>query len=270
MLTTPELGEYLAEIRSQVCTHCVERLPGAPPCEPLGKLCGVEQHLPELIDAIHSVHSEVLAPYRNASQLRICAHCSFRHSEVCPCPMDYLHVLIVQAVETVDARHELLAIGGNRAVRSDATTVVSPGLAEVRRLYEQGVGGWTGCDWPTKLGRLQLNLNGWTAAKTTEKVAEVEDSEKADWQNAADWLGKVEAAARNAESEAALAVRSAEAGDWLEALEHARAALASEFATGRAVRRGSPMTWHRLFLTVEAAVPSQPSQSKLERTASHR
>jgi hypothetical protein len=27
------------------------------------------------------------------------------HSSICPCPMDYLAVLLVQAVENVDARH---------------------------------------------------------------------------------------------------------------------------------------------------------------------
>jgi hypothetical protein len=29
------------------------------------------------------------------------------HTSICPCPMDYLSVLLVQAVEAVDRRHEL-------------------------------------------------------------------------------------------------------------------------------------------------------------------
>ena len=43
--TLIERGEYLAEIRKQVCSRCVERPPGGPPCAPLGKQCGVEMHL---------------------------------------------------------------------------------------------------------------------------------------------------------------------------------------------------------------------------------
>jgi len=57
MLITTELNEYLEEIRSQVCANCVEKPAAGPPCGPLGKMCGVEQHLPELIDAIHDVQA---------------------------------------------------------------------------------------------------------------------------------------------------------------------------------------------------------------------
>src|SRR5262249_47776782 len=53
MLTKRELAEYLNEIRREVCSRCVERPPGGPPCAPLGKQCGIEMHLPELIDAVH-------------------------------------------------------------------------------------------------------------------------------------------------------------------------------------------------------------------------
>ena len=104
MISEAELTEYLDEIREQVCRRCVERPPGGPPCAPLGKQCGVEQHLPELIDAIHGVSSVRIAPYLEKNRDTICTHCGFREASVCPCPMDYLAVLLVQAVETVDAR----------------------------------------------------------------------------------------------------------------------------------------------------------------------
>jgi hypothetical protein len=260
MLTTSELNEYMAEIRSHVCTNCVERRAGGPPCEPLGKLCGVEQHLAPLIDAIHSVRSESVVPYRDASRRQICDHCTFRHSSVCPCPMDYLHVLIVQAVEAVDARHERLAVGRQRLAGLGASAAVSPSVAEIRLLYEKSTGVWTGCDWPTELGKSRLDLNGWTAERARKKETAVMGADQeSDWHAAADWLAKVEQVAQHAEEQAALAVRAASAGEWREALEYAREALASEFATGRAVRRGSTMTWHRLFLTVEAAIPLHPS-----------
>jgi hypothetical protein len=104
MATAAELTEYLDEIRTQVCTHCVERPPGGPPCAPLGKQCGIEMHLPALIDAIHGVNSASIVPYLDNNRRTICEHCTRLHASDCPCPMDYLAVLLVQAVETVDAR----------------------------------------------------------------------------------------------------------------------------------------------------------------------
>ena len=42
MITETELDEYQDEIRNVVCSRCVERPPGGPPCAPLGKECGIE------------------------------------------------------------------------------------------------------------------------------------------------------------------------------------------------------------------------------------
>jgi hypothetical protein len=106
MLTEVELTEYLDEIRKQVCSRCVERPPGGPPCAPLGKQCGIEMHLPQLIDSIRAVHSDSIAPYLESNRQRICETCPQLHGDDCPCPMDYLAVLVVEAVETVDRRHD--------------------------------------------------------------------------------------------------------------------------------------------------------------------
>lgn len=104
MIAAPVLEEYLEEIRKEVCSRCVTKPNAGPPCAPLGKDCGVELHLPELIESIRQVHSPLIDPYRERNRNEICAHCSFLHSSICPCPMDYLSVLLVQAVETVDER----------------------------------------------------------------------------------------------------------------------------------------------------------------------
>src|SRR6266700_998449 len=104
MVSEPVLAEYLAEIRNEVCSHCVERPAGGPPCAPLGKQCGVEMHLPQLIDAIHEVKSPLIQPYLEHNRSVICQKCPFLHDSMCPCPMDYLSILLVQAVETVDQR----------------------------------------------------------------------------------------------------------------------------------------------------------------------
>jgi len=106
MVSEAKLGEYMNEIRTHVCSRCIERPPGGPPCAPLGKECGIEMHLPKLIDEIHGVHSVSIAPYLENNRNHICENCALHHSSVCPCPMDYLAVLLVEAVETVDRRHE--------------------------------------------------------------------------------------------------------------------------------------------------------------------
>ncbi len=99
------IEEYLDEIRKQVCSHCIERPPGGPPCLPLGKVCGIETHLPAYLEAIHAANSSVIDPYLDNIHGGVCSHCSRHDCEGCPCPMEYLIGLLVQAVETVDQRH---------------------------------------------------------------------------------------------------------------------------------------------------------------------
>jgi hypothetical protein len=106
MVSKPELAEYMDEVREQVCSRCVERPPNGPPCAALDKQCGIEMHLPQIIDAIHQVRSDWIAPYLEHNRKRICETCTLNHSSLCPCPMDYLAVLLVQAVETVKERIE--------------------------------------------------------------------------------------------------------------------------------------------------------------------
>jgi len=106
MVAEPELSEYLDEIRREVCSHCIERPPGGPPCAPLGKKCGIELHLPELIDVVHEVRSDSIVPYLLNNRHKICERCALLNSSACPCPMDNLAVLLVQSIEAVDRRRE--------------------------------------------------------------------------------------------------------------------------------------------------------------------
>lgn len=104
MMTKAEYAEYLDEIRSEVCSRCVEKPEGGPPCAPLGKMCGVELHLENLVEAVHGVSSRRIEPYVDHNRDEICQNCAFLHSEHCPCPMETLAVLVVEAVEMVDER----------------------------------------------------------------------------------------------------------------------------------------------------------------------
>ena len=104
MFTQSELDEYLAEIRQQVCSRCVERPPGGPPCAPHGKRCGVELHLAELVDLAHATHSRAMDPYIEGFHRDICAHCAQLDTKHCPCALDSLLLLAIEAIETVDER----------------------------------------------------------------------------------------------------------------------------------------------------------------------
>lgn len=99
-----ELPEYMKEIRDYVCSRCVERPAGGPPCAPLGKVCGVELHLPQLIESVRKVHSHRIDPYLDHNRDEVCSRCPFLHADCCPCPMDTLAVLVVEAIEEVDQR----------------------------------------------------------------------------------------------------------------------------------------------------------------------
>jgi hypothetical protein len=250
MLAEAELDEYLQEIRKQVCARCIERPEGGPPCAPLGKQCGIEMHLSQLIDTIHQIQSDSIAPYLTNNRCKICQHCSELNGPECPCPMDYLAVLLVGAVEDVDRRHEKKAILREALLPRG---INRPGLDEVVRTFEEGFGQWTGCDWHTRFGMSGLDLEGWTAETARRKCSEVVGSEAwEEWKAATAWLAEVECEAHMAEAHATMTVVAANAGDWKGALEHARMARVIEFNTRRPLHSAT-FTWHPLYQAVEAA-----------------
>jgi hypothetical protein len=250
MIAEAELQEYFEEMRQHVCTRCVERPAGGPPCAPLGKNCGVEMHLPQLVESIRSVHSDAIEPYLEHNRRDICAHCDYLHSSICPCPMDYLSVLVVEAVEAVDRR---------RREREEIRAAPAPaeqaiGAEVVRAAYRRATGTWVGCDWSTTFGETCLDLGGWTSAAAEGMAAETEaEQARADWSAAVGWLTQIERAAREAEAHAAAAVEAAEADDWRRAREHAERAWALEFSTGRPIWHSFPFAWQDLHRVVETA-----------------
>jgi len=247
-----ELAEYLTEMRASVCSRCVERPPGGPPCEPLGKNCGVELHLPELIDSIHQVHSNLLGPYLDHNRAEICEKCTFLHSSICPCPMDYLSALVVEAVETVDERRACGRFAGD-AAKASPPQQSRAGLAEVRQAYREGMGTWKGCDWPTRFGKTGLDLQGWRAIEAGSMAETSVGPVAEDWLAAARWLALIEEHAKQAEASAAAAVAVAEDGNWSAAVQFAERAWAFEFATGRAMWHSFPLAWQRLLRAAKVA-----------------
>ncbi len=104
MYTYAERLEYLAELRDKVCSHCIEKPPGGPPCGPLGKRCGLEINLEQFIDATRAVHARSMEPYIESHHKLVCEQCPASPTSQCPCPLDYLLLLAVEAVEAVDER----------------------------------------------------------------------------------------------------------------------------------------------------------------------
>jgi len=102
--TQAELDECMAEIRDHVCIRCIEKLPGAPPCAPQGKRCGIELHLADVIEVCHAARGKMMDPYITRFHEDVCSHCANRTTMQCPCPLDYLLLLAVEAVEAVDER----------------------------------------------------------------------------------------------------------------------------------------------------------------------
>jgi len=263
MIASAEMQEYLDQIRQEVCSRCVERPAGGPPCLPLGKPCGVELHLPQLVAAVQQVHSPLVEPYLETNRQEVCPTCPYlHHPEFCPCPMDRLAVLVVGAIETVDQRRQRREHGHEVVASLEGHD--RPELAEVVRVYEEAAGSWTGCDWPTTFGLTALNLEGWTAEEAEDQAIEVNREQRQTWEDAACWLEEVERRGEEAEAEAEMALRTATAGDWVDAAEHARRAWNLEFTTGRTFRR-QPPTWQRFYEVVTLAAWAHDRQEAVNR-----
>jgi hypothetical protein len=263
MLTDTEREEYLTEIRRQVCSFCKEKADGGPPCTPLGKPCGVELYLDELIDAVHEVHDEAIEPYRQSKEKHVCSRCAYLHSTSCPCPLDLWFAPVIQAIETVDRRRQERVRGHQFVAALPRTSKAD--LSEANQTYERAVGQWTGCDWPTRFGNTDIDLEGWTAEEAESMAVESADAEEVeDWTAAAEWLAQVEQNAALAESQAALALAAAHAGEWGEALEHARRAVLLEFAAGRPLWHGLPLTWQPLFNAIKDAALHSAGEPKAQ------
>ena len=104
MATTSEYDEHLAELREHVCSRCIERTPGCPPCSPHDKGCGIERHVPRLVEICRTTDSALIDPYIEQLHELVCPECEYRDTPNCPCPLDYLLQLAVEAVERVEHR----------------------------------------------------------------------------------------------------------------------------------------------------------------------
>ena len=116
MNTLNDLDEYQVALRADVCSRCVERRTGAPPCAPIGKGCGIERHLSALVEICRTTDSALIDPYIEKLHDTICSDCEYKDKPACPCPLDYLLQLAVETVEKVErrrARRECVELAAN-------------------------------------------------------------------------------------------------------------------------------------------------------------
>jgi len=103
--------EYLGALRAEVCSRCIVRQAGGPPCAPRGLPCGIEAHVPKLVEICRNTHSVLMDPYIEQLHEQICTDCEFKDSPACPCPLDYLLQLAVEAIEGVERRRNAVVSG---------------------------------------------------------------------------------------------------------------------------------------------------------------
>jgi hypothetical protein len=108
-----EYQDFLAELREHVCSRCIERRPECPPCAPHGKRCGIELHIPELVEICRSTDNVLMDPYIGKLHDTICVDCPEKDGPGCPCPLDYLLELAVEAIENVERRRAANANGAD-------------------------------------------------------------------------------------------------------------------------------------------------------------
>ena len=102
MDTDEDYQDYLSALREHVCSHCIVRQPDCPPCAPHGIACGIEQHIPELVTICQTTDSQQMDTYIQQLHDDICQTCDAKDGPTCPCPLDYLLQLAVEAVERVE------------------------------------------------------------------------------------------------------------------------------------------------------------------------
>jgi hypothetical protein len=108
MNTQDDLADYRTALQLEVCSRCIARPPGGPPCAPLGKGCGIERHLPAIVELCRTTDSALMDPYIEKLHDTICSDCEYKDTPACPCPLEYLLELAVEAVEGVERRRAKL------------------------------------------------------------------------------------------------------------------------------------------------------------------
>lgn len=103
---------YMDAIRRRVCSVCLDQRDDGTCGLTRGRDCGIEVHLPKVVEAILSIESDRMDEYADAISAQVCSRCPNQELQgYCPfrdrgeCALSTYLSLVVDAVE--EAREEL-------------------------------------------------------------------------------------------------------------------------------------------------------------------
>jgi hypothetical protein len=105
---------YQEAIRRRVCAICLDGADdGACGLSP-PLVCGIDENIPRLVDAILEVRSRQDDAYAAAVEAKVCSHCSHRDERgLCRlrrdgrCTVSVYLPLVIEAIDEVERRHEI-------------------------------------------------------------------------------------------------------------------------------------------------------------------
>jgi hypothetical protein len=110
------LDVFREALKERVCGICFDRNDDGTCGLEEGRVCALEAHLPEIIDAVESVHSFDLSPYVEGIRAQVCPNCNQDETGRCAfrerfdCSVDSFLLLVVETIEDAKRRLEELAI----------------------------------------------------------------------------------------------------------------------------------------------------------------
>lgn len=112
---TKDLKAYEEAISAQVCTRCLERTGRAICGTGSWDDCALNRFLPEIVSVVNSVQSDSVHDSVHDLHKIICVSCRENVDGFCElrasldCPLDQYFVLIVRAIQDVNARTKVTA-----------------------------------------------------------------------------------------------------------------------------------------------------------------
>jgi len=108
------MDRYWEAVRRKVCEKCLDG-DGAGNCRLTpGQVCALQDHFPEVVNAVLSVKSGQVQPYVDALRLDVCAVCKQQSPEgTCrlrtqlDCGLDRYFPLVVEAIEAVNLERDI-------------------------------------------------------------------------------------------------------------------------------------------------------------------
>jgi hypothetical protein len=94
-----------AALRATVCSVCLDRKDDGTCGLSGGHTCGLEAHLPRILEVVETVHSSRMDEYVEAIRQRVCVVCEQEAQGVCrlrnegACALDTYLPLVVEAIE---------------------------------------------------------------------------------------------------------------------------------------------------------------------------